>query len=127
MSLAVLGLVLTAAVAHAGWNFMAKGAEGGAAFVWLGAVAGSLIYLPALAFALVVAPGQLGWAAIGFMAGSGVLHAVYFTLLQRGYAAGDLSFVCPLLGTTLLAEGDARRRLLVAGAILVGATALALG
>jgi drug/metabolite transporter (DMT)-like permease len=96
MSLAVLGLVLTAAVAHAGWNFMAKGAEGGAAFVWLGAVAGSLIYLPALALALVVAPGQLGWAAIGFMAGSGVLHAVYFTLLQRGYAAGDLSFVYPL-------------------------------
>lgn len=96
MSLAVLGLVLTAAVAHAGWNFMAKGAEGGAAFVWLGAVAGSLIYLPALALALVVAPGQLGWAAIGCMAGSGVLHAVYFTLLQRGYAAGDLSFVYPL-------------------------------
>jgi drug/metabolite transporter (DMT)-like permease len=135
VSLAVLGLVLIAAVAHAGWNFMAKGAEGGAAFVWLGAVAGSLIYLPALALALVVAPGQLGWAAIGFMAGSGVLHAVYFTLLQRGYAAGDLSFVYPLArgtgpllstaaGIVILAERPSA--MAIAGAAIIVAAVLSL-
>jgi hypothetical protein len=35
MSLAVLALVLAAAFAHAGWNFLAKGAGGGATFVWV--------------------------------------------------------------------------------------------
>jgi drug/metabolite transporter (DMT)-like permease len=96
MSALVLALVLTAAVAHAGWNFLAKGAEGGAAFVWLSAVAGCVIYLPALALGLVTAPGELGWTAIGLMAGSGALHALYFVLLQRAYATGDLSLVYPL-------------------------------
>ena len=52
MSLGVLALVLAAAFAHAGWNFLAKGAEGGAAFVWLCAVVGTLLYVPALAIAL---------------------------------------------------------------------------
>ena len=46
MSIGVLSLVLAAAFAHAGWNFLAKGAEGGAAFVWLAALIGTLIYLP---------------------------------------------------------------------------------
>jgi uncharacterized membrane protein len=32
-----------------------------------------------------------------------------------------------LLGTTVLAEGDTRRRMITAGAILLGVTALALG
>ena len=96
MSPAVLALVLTAAVAHAAWNFLAKGAEGGAAFVWLATTAGAAIYLPVLVGVLLVAPGHLGWLALGLMAGSGVLHAVYFVLLQRGYAAGDLSLVYPL-------------------------------
>jgi drug/metabolite transporter (DMT)-like permease len=108
MSPAVLALVLTAAVAHAAWNFLAKGAEGGAAFVWLATMAGAAIYLPVLVVALVVAPGHLGWVALGLMAGSGALHAVYFVLLQRGYAAGDLSLVYPLgrgTGALLAAVG----------------------
>ena len=96
MSPGVLALVLTAAVAHAVWNLLAKGAEGGAAFVWLATMAGSAIYLPLLVVALVIAPGHFGWLALGLMAGSGALHAVYFVLLQRGYAAGDLSLVYPL-------------------------------
>ena len=108
MSPGVLALVLTAAVAHAAWNFLAKGAEGGAAFVWLATMAGAAIYLPVLVVALVVAPGHLGWLALGLMAGSGVLHAVYFVVLQRGYAAGDLSLVYPLgrgTGALLAAVG----------------------
>lgn len=96
MTPAVLALVAGAAFAHAGWNLLAKGAEGGAAFVWLSAVAGSVIYLPALALGIALAPDDLGWTALGLMAGSGALHALYFVLLQRGYAAGDLSFVYPL-------------------------------
>jgi drug/metabolite transporter (DMT)-like permease len=108
MSPPVLALVLTAAVAHAAWNFLAKGAEGGAAFVWLATMAGAAMYLPVLVLGLVIAPGHLGWVAVGLMAGSGVLHAVYFVLLQRGYAAGDLSLVYPLgrgTGALLAAVG----------------------
>ena len=108
MSVGVLALVLAAAFAHAGWNFLAKGAEGGAAFVWLCAALGTLLWAPALAVALATGSGELGWTAIGLMAGSGALHALYFTLLQRGYAAGDLSLVYPLArGTGPLLSGAA--------------------
>jgi drug/metabolite transporter (DMT)-like permease len=96
MSLDVLALVVAAALAHAGWNLLAQPAAGGAAFVWLCAAAGTVLYLPILALALVADPGPLGWTALGLMAGSGALHAVYFVLLQRGYASGDLSVVYPL-------------------------------
>ena len=96
MSLTVLALVLAAAFAHAGWNLVAKPAAGGAAFVWLCAVAGTLLYLPVLVVALIADPGPLGWTAIAFMAVSGALHALYFVLLQRAYATGDLSVVYPL-------------------------------
>jgi drug/metabolite transporter (DMT)-like permease len=89
-------LVLLAAGAHAAWNLLAKTASGGAAFVWLASVTSVLVWLPALAIALIVAPGQMGWEGIAFMAGSGLLHAVYFVLLQRGYRHGDLSLVYPL-------------------------------
>ena len=58
MSLGVLSLVLAAAFAHAGWNFLAKGAEGGAAFVWLCAAVGTLLYVPVLAIALGTDPGR---------------------------------------------------------------------
>lgn len=91
-----LVLVLVAAFAHAAWNLLAKTASGGAAFVWLCALSGTVIYLPVLAVALVVDAGHLGWDALGFVAVTGALHATYFVLLQRGYRDGDLSYVYPL-------------------------------
>ena len=96
LTLPVLGLVLLAAVAHAAWNLLAKGAQGGQGFVWLYTVAASVLYLPVLIAALLIAPGPLGWEAFVFMAGSGALHTVYALLLQRGYRTGDLSLVYPL-------------------------------
>ena len=96
MSSLALTLVLVAAFAHAGWNLFAKTAEGGTAFVWLAAVAGCALYLPATVVALVVAPGALGATAVGFMVVSGALHSLYFVFLQRGYRDGDLSLVYPL-------------------------------
>ena len=95
MSLDVLALVVAAAFAHASWNLISKPAVGGAAFVWLYAAAGTVLYLPVLVVALVADPGPLGWKAVGLMAGSGLLHALYFVLLQRAYGAGDLSVVYP--------------------------------
>ena len=131
MSAGVLALVLIAAFAHAGWNLLAKESEGGPAFVWLAAIAGSVIYLPVLAVALAVAPGELGWTALGLMIGSGALHALYFVLLQRGYATGDLSLVYPLargtgplLSTTaaIVLLGERPSALAIVGAaIIVGA------
>ena len=96
MPTVALLLVLVAAFAHAAWNLFAKTAEGGTTFVWLSALAGVVLYLPALVVALVVAPGRLGAVALGFMVGSGLLHSLYFVLLQRGYRDGDLSLVYPL-------------------------------
>jgi drug/metabolite transporter (DMT)-like permease len=93
---AALVLVLLAAGAHAGWNVLAKTASGGATFVWLFTVAAVVIYLPVLAVAVAIDPGPLDAAGIGFMVGSGALHALYFVALQRGYREGDLSLVYPL-------------------------------
>jgi drug/metabolite transporter (DMT)-like permease len=96
VSTVALVLVLLAALAHASWNVLAKTASGGATFVWLFSTAAVAIWLPVLAVSLVVAPGSVGLEALGFMAGSGALHALYFVLLQRGYREGDLSLVYPL-------------------------------
>jgi drug/metabolite transporter (DMT)-like permease len=96
VSALVLALVLCAAFAHAGWNLLSKGAQGGAVFVWLSMAFGVVAYLPAVAIALAVDPGRLDWLAVGLMAGSGALHVGYFTALQRGYDTGDLSLVYPL-------------------------------
>jgi drug/metabolite transporter (DMT)-like permease len=96
VSTLALILVVAAAFAHAGWNLLAKTASGGAVFVWVCAVAATVIYAPALVVAEVADPSPLGLAAIGLMLGSGALHALYFVLLQRGYREGDLSLVYPL-------------------------------
>lgn len=92
----IIALVLVAAACHTGWNFLAKDARGGTGFVWLSAVAGAVVPLPALIVALAVAPGPLGTVAVIAMAVSGALHAGYFVSLQRGYRDGDLSFVYPV-------------------------------
>ena len=69
------------------------------------------------------------------MVGSGLLHALYFTLLQRGYAAGDLSLVYPLARGTgpLLAGaaaiaflGERPSALALAGALIIVAAVFSL-
>jgi drug/metabolite transporter (DMT)-like permease len=131
MSLDVLILVLASACAHAGWNFLAKGAEGGAAFVWLATVAATVLYAPTLATGITLDRG-----ATVLMAGSGALHALYFVLLQRGYASGDLSLVYPLargtgplLSTALAIAVLGERPGIVAlvGAALIVTAVLSLG
>jgi drug/metabolite transporter (DMT)-like permease len=89
-------MVLFSAFIHASWNLFAKRAGGGATFVWLFAALSSLFYAP-LAIAVVLwQHPQLSLQAYWIMAGSGVLHVIYFLLLQRGYNTGDLSLVYPL-------------------------------
>lgn len=88
-------LVLGAAVAHAGWNLFAKRVpDGGALFVWLGAVCGVVFLLP-IAVVIVIQDGMAASWWVAFCV-SGTIHLGYFVLLQRGYRAGDLSVVYPL-------------------------------
>jgi drug/metabolite transporter (DMT)-like permease len=96
MTAFALTLVLSAAFIHASWNFLAKRAGGGAAFVWLFAALSTLFYAPLAGFVYLWQKPNLGWVQIAFMAGSALIHVGYFLLLQRGYRSGDLSLVYPL-------------------------------
>ena len=66
MDAVALALVLTAAVAHAGWNLLAKTATGGARLIWLFGLTSGVLMTP---FALVVlldgrdpaGPGSASW------------------------------------------------------------------
>jgi drug/metabolite transporter (DMT)-like permease len=131
VSAGVLLLVLASAWAHAGWNLLAKGAEGGAAFVWVATIAATALYAPTLVFGI-----ALSRDALLLMAGSGAMHALYFVLLQRGYASGDLSLVYPLargtgpLLSTILAIlilGERPGVVALAGAALIVGAVLSLG
>ncbi len=95
MTALALILVLTAAVCHASWNFLAKRVHGGAELVWLYSVASALVYLPLAIWVFVALPVGLNPMQWVFIAGSAVLHLVYFVLLQAGYRNGDLSLVYP--------------------------------
>jgi drug/metabolite transporter (DMT)-like permease len=124
-----LGLVLVSAVAHATWNFYAKRAEGGPAFVWLFDVVSTLLYAP-LALVVVLRPHQeltpIGYV---FIVGSAILHLAYFLMLQQGYRIGDLSLVYPLARGTgpmlsasaaIIFFGERPGPLAIAGAALIG-------
>ena len=83
------------------------------------------------------ASGRPGTARAGGPSASACLSPLAYVLILYALARAPVSYVAParetsiligtLLGTTVLAEGDRTRRLLAAGGILVGVTALALG
>jgi drug/metabolite transporter (DMT)-like permease len=88
------GLVLTAAVGHATWNLVAKRSGGAIEFIWLFTGMSSVLLLVPALVALAKHPVH-GAAPALFIVGSGVLHIVYFVLLQAGYRVGDMSIVYP--------------------------------
>jgi drug/metabolite transporter (DMT)-like permease len=96
MNLTALLLVLAAALIHASWNYLAKRAGGGAAFVWLFGMVSASLYTPIALWLLAGRDWALTPTQLVFMGGTAVIHAAYFLLLQRGYRAGDLSLVYPL-------------------------------
>ena len=90
-------LVLVAAFAHAGWNALSKRAPGGATFVWTQMVVGSVCMVPVAAAGIWLDDGaRVSFVIVLIGIASGCSHALYFVLLQRGYATGDLSLVYPL-------------------------------
>ena len=94
---AVLGLLVAAAVLHAGWNILLKTAGDPLRTAGRGMLVGAIVLLPV---------GAAGWLAVGRPAipteawllaiGSGVLEAIYFGLLSAAYSRGDLSLVYPI-------------------------------
>ncbi|WP_229054660.1 EamA family transporter [Aeromicrobium sp. Leaf350] len=93
MSTTAVVLVLSAAVAHAGWNILAHGASRtGLLFLWCGSVASTLIWLPVIPLTGGLDTDDLRAFGVGIGV-SAVLHVAYMIVLQRGYAAGNLSTV----------------------------------
>jgi drug/metabolite transporter (DMT)-like permease len=122
LTAATLGLVLTAAALHAGWNTAAKRSAGGTGFVWACLALSVLVEVPLGIAVALVAHVRLDGTFAFYAAGSGATHLAYFIALQRGYREGDLSVVYPvsrglgpllaaLGGITLLHEGATPLRL----------------
>ena len=92
-----LALVLTAALAHAVWNFAAKRVpNGGAVFVQLYFAAAAVLWVPLALIWLAVYPATPDWNWALAVVVSGVLHVVYSVTLQHGYDTADMNVVYPL-------------------------------
>jgi drug/metabolite transporter (DMT)-like permease len=96
VTIAALAMVLAGSFIHAGWNLLAKRAQGGAAFVCLFSAVAVVVYLPLAAAIVIWQRPYIGPIQLVFIAGTAVLHTGYFIALQRGYRVGDLSLVYPL-------------------------------
>ncbi len=101
----LIGLVLFAALLHAGWNAMAK--SGGTPEYSIASyqLIGALICVPFLFF--VPIPQVESWPMIVL---SALLHNMYYYTLAKSYRAGDLSQMYPLfrgLAPVLVALGAA--------------------
>ncbi|MBT8367603.1 MAG: DMT family transporter [Deltaproteobacteria bacterium] len=94
MSGLALGIVLLAALFHAGWNFLAKNSRKKIAFIWWFLLIATIGYLPMFMYFW---PGldvtAVGWICI---IATGILHALYFWFMGGAYERGDLSLVYPL-------------------------------
>lgn len=133
MTAATLVLVLISATLHASWNLWAKEvrpAARGGAIAWLFTAVSAVIYAP-VAFAAWWGgdwrPTASAWM---WIAGSAVIHFVYFLVLLRGYKVGDLSIVYPAARGTgplwaaaggIVIFGERLTALGTAGALLVAA------
>ena len=106
MLLATL-LALGSAVLHAGWNLVAKRAEGDRYLVlWAQFLMGGLLALPLLLVHAVV--WGMPWQGYAWAAASGCVHLPYTWLLARAYHHGDFSVSYPVArggGAALAAIG----------------------
>ena len=126
MPLSAVALALGAAFLHAGWNVLLAGSRDTGA-----STAGLLVWGVALLAVPALVTGGVSAEAIPFIAASAALELVYFVLLARAYAGGELSVIYPI------ARGSAPVVVLVFSAIAleesvsvgaaVGVVAIALG
>ncbi len=128
MSTLAFALVLVSASLHATWNYFAKRAGGDTAFVWIFSVIATLLYLPLAIGIVVVQKPQLGTSELMALAGTCLLHILYYLFLNWGYQVGDLSLVYPIargvgpmlagIGAILVLE-ERPTVLVIAGMVLI--------
>jgi drug/metabolite transporter (DMT)-like permease len=136
MTWLALGLVLASALIHAGWNFLLKRSGGGPGLITAACLASLAIYAPVVAIAAWVQQYEFDPVHLLLMFVSGMIHTAYFLLLDRAYrSGGDLSIVYPLARATgplltiavaVLFLGERPGPTALAGAVLIGASALLL-
>ena len=128
MTGAALALVLSAAVIHATWNAMAKGARDPMAMLWWAGVLSSLVLAPPSLY--VLARDGFSPRALPFVVATVLLHSMYFFSLGKAYQTGDFSVVYPMargMGVALVPIGayyffDERlSRIGILGIALIGA------
>ncbi|WP_299638836.1 EamA family transporter [uncultured Ruegeria sp.] len=91
MTIQAVLIVLTAAVLHALWNAVVKGAPDKAVVLGLVSLGHAVPALIALPFV-----GLPVWAAVPFIIGSTLIHWGYYWFLNTAYKHGDLSVVYPI-------------------------------
>lgn len=116
MPLSALGLLIAAAILHAGWNLILKRTGAQQTFTWWALLVGAVIFSPALLFWPPVP--RVAWP---YIAASAVLEAMYFGVLIRAYKTADFSIVYPL------ARGGAPVLLFIWAALFLNETPQPLG
>ena len=129
MPAGALALLLVAALGHATWNYLAKGARNDAAFTFAFVAVSLVVYAPVAIVAYAIERPEITWEAVAFMAVSGgIFHVAYYYALTTGYRLGDLSLVYPLARGTgpaiavaggILIFGENPSALALAGAAMV--------
>ncbi len=136
MTALALGLVVFSALVHASWNFLLKKSGGGTGLITAASALSLAVYLPLVGTVIAIQGYAFKPIHLALMLGSGMIHTAYFLLLDRAYrSGGDLSIVYPLARATgplltivvaVLLLGERPGPTAIAGALLIGASALVL-
>lgn len=94
MSGFAMGVVLFAALFHAGWNYLTKKSLEKIVFVWWFLLVTLILYLPMVVYFW--PHTSISAKGASCIAGSALLHALYFWTLSKAYEGGDLSLVYPI-------------------------------
>lgn len=133
MSFGVFLAVLAAALVHAGWNVLVKGAADKLAMTMSVAIGAGVVAAAILPFLSLPAPES--WP---FLGASVLLQSVYYLLIARAYRIADMSLAYPLMrgaaplvvalsGAMVFGETLRSGQWMAVGLISVGIVALALG
>jgi drug/metabolite transporter (DMT)-like permease len=131
MTIVVFFAVLCAALMHAGWSAITKQHKDPGVMALAVAIGGGLIGAVALFFVPPIAPAS--WP---YLAGTSVIHLVYFQTTIAAYKKGDLTLVYPIargmapviatvLALVLLGENPSPLGWAGGGLIVLGAMAIA--
>jgi drug/metabolite transporter (DMT)-like permease len=131
-----LGLVLAAAFIHACWNFVLKKSGGGTGLITATNLVSLAVYAPLAIGVAYISGYRFQPIHAALMFASGMVHTIYFLLLDRAYrSGGDLSIVYPLaratgplitIGVAIVILGERPSPVAIAGAVMIGISALML-